>query len=359
MQNLRSYLLPFGLGLMLLIVGTAAKGQSLDSDSTAAYRFLVGGHLYGSGYNQVSVFPSAALYANVETINAREPSFFMGLGDIVRDGGSPLHWQKFGELTDRISSPFLNAPGNHDLLDRNQYAKAQGKSFFHFRRGQDVFLVLDTEEMIYPVDSLDQEAFVESVFAEWDTIASLRNVFIFSHRLIWALERPEFAEVDRKSNMSWAEQPHIDFLDDLMPRVKQLSAKHPVWWFSGDVGTPFSFPLFYEQDPAFSGITYIATGMGNGQWDALVEVAVDENGEVKMEPLPLCGQEMQPIESYNRAYLAAESAELPIETTPSLVQKMARGFKALTFWLGILGGALGLSVLWGAFRVVQKRGRNK
>lgn len=60
------------------------------------------------------------------------------------------------------------------------------------------------------------------------------------------------------------------------------------YWISGDVGQRWSFPLLRTADPA-SGLQLWATGLGENEKDAMLEVEIDEGGRVDVKVVSLTG----------------------------------------------------------------------
>lgn len=93
-----------------------------------------------------------------------------------------------------------------------------------------------------------------------------------------------------------------NFREEIRPYLLKLSAEgKSIYWLSGDIGGSSSYTLFYGRDPDYD-ITYLATGIGDTENDAIVKVDIGEDREVRFTPLSLTGQKMHAIENYDNTY---------------------------------------------------------
>ena len=70
---------------------------------------------------------------------------------------------------------------------------------------------------------------------------------------------------------------------------------------SGDIGEAHSFPLFYHNDPNHN-ISYIATGLGDSNRDAIIKVEIQKDAVIKFTPVSLTGEKVDAIENYGLGY---------------------------------------------------------
>ena len=131
------------------------------------------------------------------------------------------------------------------------------------------------------------------------------RLFVFSHRLPWALCDERFADsgLDAKTNAPLAETRDRERMCALYQRVLALAGGRPLYWFGGDVGTSSSFSAgqdhFPENDQHF-----IACGLGDRPSDQLVRVVIPREGPVRLQFLSLTGASIQPP-------VAARAIQLP------------------------------------------------
>jgi 3',5'-cyclic AMP phosphodiesterase CpdA len=82
----------------------------------------------------------------------RKPHFFIHLGDMIPHP-EEKEWQKFFEVSKPMDVPFFPAVGNHEIfangrgekLYREQFHLPEGKTYYAFRAGGILFIILDSE----------------------------------------------------------------------------------------------------------------------------------------------------------------------------------------------------------------------
>jgi hypothetical protein len=177
----------------------------------------------------------------------------------------------------------------------------------------------------------------------------IRNVFVFSHKLIWSVDDPDYQIVFQHLNARSGYADGGNFRSRIEPVLIELSRHKPVYWISGDIGCSWSLPIFFQKDQS-SGVTYIATGIGDTEKDAILQVNIARSGEeVVFIPVSLTGQELQPVEHYGleywRNYFRSES------NGPTWMETRLEMLRHRYFWTGILAAFL----LLGLFVFVRKR----
>jgi hypothetical protein len=83
----------------------------------------------------------------------RKPHFFIHLGDMIAHSGEK-EWRAFFEISKAIDVPFFPVLGNHEVsvrglgekLYRKQFLLPEGKTYYAFRAGGILFVILDSEE---------------------------------------------------------------------------------------------------------------------------------------------------------------------------------------------------------------------
>ncbi len=282
------------------------NGRALElSGDAAEYSFLVGGHLYGDAGNARSPWPAASLLAGLDSIHASGASFFVSLGDNVRRADEAQFRGFQQAFAERLGMPLFTAPGNHDLADRPLYERLYGPTWGSFRRGRELYLLLDTELDSGRIDGGQREWFLGRL-AEAAENPGLDRVFVFSHKLIWA-DRPGWESLAGHINSRRGYDTSGHFARHIESAVAQLATRKSVYWLSGDIGVSWSLPLFYERDTD-TGVVYAAVGLGDTENDCLLQVSVSVANGARFSALhlgdpglgnrSLAGETARPVEEY-------------------------------------------------------------
>ena len=160
----------------------------------------------------------------------------------------------------------------------NIFLQQFGKTFFSFKHEKDLFIILDPNINQWNISGEQLQFLKRSLPNKKDVI---NNIFIFSHQLIWQdTRKPEFKKI--KPNSFEGRSRNLNFWDEVFPLLSDLV--NDIYFFSGDIGvTPNGSELFYTQ---YSGITFVATGMGGGVRDNFLIVSVIK-GAVQIFFVPL------------------------------------------------------------------------
>lgn len=293
------------------------------------YSFWVGGHLYGAHGNDRSQFPAASFLSFLPELNRDTSLFFVSLGDVLRDPDDKNHLKGFQKSMSALTLPAYHVIGNHDLLFAKELTR-DNRPLESFRIENDLFLFINTEDVLggkgQPILSK-----MRSIQEQLGGVSSLRQIFVFSHRLLWAFCEEGYEEVDIRSNEPLQERYNKEELCELSRIIRELGTEHSLTWFSGDVGTPWSYPLFYQKDEE-SGIRYVATGISDGPGDALVRVTVTDEG-LAFLPVALGSESYENIETYGLEFWK----NLPKTEEAG---KLASVISDKRFWAGMLGGLI-------------------
>jgi len=127
----------------------------------------------------------------MERALARKPHFFIHLGDMIPHSDEK-EWRAFFEISKPIDVPFFPVVGNHDVsmpklgekLYQKQFLLPGGKTYYAFRAGGTLFVVLDSEEGGARIIG-EQLSWLENV------LSSSKETFKFVF-----LHRPLFLPVD-------------------------------------------------------------------------------------------------------------------------------------------------------------------
>ncbi|MFC1716540.1 metallophosphoesterase family protein [Candidatus Poribacteria bacterium] len=331
----------FAIGLCLVLfsfslaegIESPLNGLTLDlNEKSEEYSFLLAGHLYGSPDNRFSAFPSSSFLANIDRINSIGSKFFISLGDNYRRADDAHISSYKASVTSKLNMPLFNSAGNHDLTDRNLYEQNFGDTYYHFAYNHELFVILDSELNAGEIIG-DQLNFFLDVIRNAINTPEINNVFILSHKLIWSVNNPDYQIVFQHLNARSGYADNYNFKSEIEPTLIELSKHRSVYWISGDIGCSWSLPIFYQKDQN-SGVTYIATGIGDTVEDAILQVNVAKSGdEVTFIPVSLTGQEMQPVEHYGLEYWK-EHFDAKV-SEPKWTEKWLRILRHRYFWAGI------------------------
>ena len=249
------------------------------------YSFYIAGHTYGKPRAE-----SKGLYdpftKKFHIINKYQSiKFGFLLGDVVREASNDA-WRLVKKDLDSLDSRIKNivVPGNHDVgtgtnnTKRDIFLQQFGKTFFSFEHEKDLFIILDANINQWNISGEQLQFLKQSLPNKKDVI---NNIFIFSHQLIWHdARKPEFKKV--KPNSFEGRSKNLNFWDEVFPLLSGLA--NDVYFFSGDIGvSPNGKELFYTK---YSGVTFVATGMGGGIRDNFLIVSVIK-GAVQIFFVPL------------------------------------------------------------------------
>lgn len=89
----------------------------------------------------------------LQRILERKPNFIVHLGDMIAKPHEK-EWKAFFEISRPIDLPFFPVVGNHDVgntlqgekIYRKQFFLPEGKTYYAFRAGDNLFIVLDSEK---------------------------------------------------------------------------------------------------------------------------------------------------------------------------------------------------------------------
>ncbi len=309
--------------------------------ATTGYTFLAAGHWYGANENYQSIGPAASLLGAIDKIKAAQPNWVFALGDVVRNSDNAQQVAQYQHTLEAFGCPTILVPGNHDLLADGSLPPSIGAELPCQRAYGDQFIFLDTEKLLQHRghELLKQ---LQALPSECD---GGQNLFVFSHRLMWALAEPEFEQMDEFANEPLRDKVDLDTLKLVFDAVGKLARNRPIYWFSGDIGASWSLPVFegHSQDQKRH---YFAAGLGDTEEDAFWQVQVDEEGKVSTSLLSLAPVEVQrPM--YNLAYWEREMAARAGQNKTGFLSKFVAEWKVLL--VGVVLG-IGLAFLLMRFR---------
>ena len=342
---------------LLSIVSTVLAQRSpfngldvLPADSTGHYRILIGGHFHGESTNR-SGYPAATLVANLDTINTLGANLFLSTGDLFMDPVNDM--PRYQEaLFSKLKMPLFNAPGNHD---EGSVSISDSLNEFDFRiRNPSVKpgSMIDLGDLSQE-GSLDQFTIIDSEIndgsvenGQWDDLSFLsasrglgfRNVFIISHRPIWAEDDPTYSPLFEGNTRSLT---GTNFQKDVYPLLEKIAEHAHVYWISGSMGGSAPSSIFFQEHA--KNITYIQCAIRDEPRDALLIADVYPDS-VKWSSFSLTGQILLAPEAYNVAWWRehlGKSGGFNWRLVPYLVKTTVLRKE---FWWGTLAGVLLLLV---------------
>ena len=126
----------------------------------------------------------------VEKLNLLQPEFVMCVGDLIegytKDSAEVNHqWKEFNDILADLQMRFFYLPGNHDISNnmmRNQWLERYGRSYYHFKYGDVLFLAFDTNDGDGVMFSREQIDYFKEVLQEHTDV---RWTMVFMHHPIW------------------------------------------------------------------------------------------------------------------------------------------------------------------------------
>ena len=317
-------------------------------DSSAEFSFLVSGHFHGASTN-ISGFPAASLQASIDTLNALHPAFLMSLGDLFLDVNDTYiaHYRK--SLFNKLKMPLFNSVGNHDLANGNMYEKVFGREYFSFTLQGTLIVVLNTEEDNGSIKG-DQFGMLKEAIGG-ASAKGIKNIFIFSHRPVWAESIPKYEGLFEGNTRSVLSS---NFNSGIKPLLSAIPKNIHTFWCSGSMGGTAPASFFYDRDEG-TGVTFMQTAIRDLPRDAALLVTV-RNGDVHLQGISFTGQQLNAIESYNMEYwrkTIAPEQKFNYRLLPYLALQVVLH---ADFWIGF-AGALLLVLLISLLRKRWKRKR--
>ncbi len=268
------------------------------NEKTEGYSFLVAGHIYCP--DEKSIYPANSIISNISLLNNAGAGWMVLLGDIIQCTGRREIEALKDSFLMKLDFPVFNAPGNHDLSNREMYKECFGETFFSFQYSTELFIFLDSEISDGKLEG-DQLKFIMKNIEFCRKSSRIKNIFIFSHRLLWAIGNYPYNRIIPFVNYPSAHHNKANTISAIiLPELKSLTDKK-VYFISGDIGCSCGISLFYEKDKT-SNVTYVATGINDTQGDMICQVTVDKSGKVIFSPISLTGKKLKLIECFGLDY---------------------------------------------------------
>lgn len=271
----------------------------LAESDTQAYRFLVIGHAYG-GIQLDDHLPSRNLLQNIDNLKSMDLRFLVSLGDMVMHS-TPGEFDSLNlSLLSAVPFPIFNAPGNHDVEDRQLYESRFGKTYYTFRHGSARFIFLDTEYKTCQINTSQQELLSKALKAGLRD-RHTRHIFIFMHKTLF-LHNDFLFERQKSWAMPnvWDCYNNTNFMRIMDEQILPVTARKSVYLFAGDVGAWGNLSPYYDRREDVA-LTMVMTGLGDEPSDAGVLVTIDGQ-EIHLEAYSFTGQELPPLDSFTPEY---------------------------------------------------------
>jgi hypothetical protein len=272
----------------ILLKSPLTKSVKLLSDTNVIpYSFFVSGHWHGSSTNQ-SGFPASTILANIEKINNDSAWFLVSTGDIFLDVRKDIpNYETY--LFNKLEKPLYNAVGNHDISG-SIYEEKFGSTSSSFFIESELYIILNTECNDGSIKGEQLKFFEDALSKHATEETPIKNIFIFSHRPIWAEENEELKNLFVDNTKS---EFGNNFESEILPLLIKYTKKSSIYWFSGSLGGNAPASFFYYKDK--NNITYIQSAIRDLPRDGLLKVKVS-HGQVSFETVSLTSQQMPKLE---------------------------------------------------------------
>ena len=321
----------------------------VDLPEVDSYHIYIAGHLYGAATTSTP-YPAVGAVANRPMMASA--AFILALGDT---------FQRFDPETDQLYQrlfkpmpPILNAVGGHDIFTSSQpmaYFDAYGPTYYQFQLGPVAYIILDPATQHGQL-SPDQLAFFRTALDSAHQRSDITTIIIATHQLMWATSEPRYSIVKRHMNNRQNYDKGTYFSDVIMPLLTTI--KKPIYWLSGDIGIASKTALFYDEYPGLA-VRFVATGLADEAYDAMIRLDVIANGQVVLTPVSLTGQKLGALSDYNIAYweqLHDEPNHMGVIAMS--VAKVRRILSHRRVQFGMVLGVVLMSGLWGVYWVGRR-----
>lgn len=152
------------------------------------YQFVILGDKTSGGEALWHVYDEA-----IETINKIAPDFVVSTGDHINGHMEERaewdeEWQEYRDHAQHLKCPLVMSPGNHDIANQECYEfwkEDFGATYFYFRYGQSLFLILNTEEERFDGRGPIWEAMMTFAETALANEKDATHCFLFFHKPMW------------------------------------------------------------------------------------------------------------------------------------------------------------------------------
>ncbi len=261
----------------VVVVVICLLACSCRSTKSSSYSFFIAGHVYGKAcVDNEGVHPP--FKQKFEYLKSREEiEFGVLLGDIVWIP-SEKDWDEVDRDIEILGLPVYIACGNHEMKDKELFKDRYGETYYSFLHNDDLFIVLDPNINRWNISN-EQLEFLKGILV--DNSEKVDNIFVFTHQLLWWDEDNKYSEFTLNSLEGRDE--NLNFWREVEPLFHSLS--NNIVFFAGDIGaTERASDFMYD---SYDNITFIASGMGEGNGDNFVVVNVDNDKNVSFDVICL------------------------------------------------------------------------
>ena len=241
------------------------NNKKIINDKTLNFVFL--GHLRDEAQWN---FPSYRTERFLKELNQKNLSFLILLGDSFYEPNRS-NIDKLKKIVNELNFPVFQSIGNHEtylysvkdynketnlenldkfkIYNKEFYEQNFGKTNSFFEISNNCFFILDFENKIIGITEKIEKKFFEKI--EYCSKKNqIKNIFLFSHRLIWA-HNEDYINILNKTNSRFDfknKNYRIEQINKINNYINQLSKNKNIFWISGDSD---SYYYFRDKNPFF------------------------------------------------------------------------------------------------------------
>ena len=229
--------------------------------------FVVLGHLRDEAQWN---FPSYRTERFLKKLNQKNISFLILLGDSFYESNK-TNVKKLKQIVNELNYPVLQSIGNHETylysindfnketnlenldkykIDNKKYYESNfGNTNSIFEINNNCFFVLDFENKIIGLEENIEKIFFEQI-EYCSNKNSIQNIFLFSHRLIWAHNK-NYLNILNKTNSRFDfknKNFKLEQFNKINEYIYKISKNKNIYWLSGDSD---SYYYFRNKNPFF------------------------------------------------------------------------------------------------------------
>jgi len=256
-----------------------------DNEQCEPYSFFVAGHAYGNpGVNNEGFHPP--FEAKYDFIKADSLIKFGVLtGDFVKYS-TQEDWEEVDVEISKLNLKIYLALGNHEYKNPELIEQRFDQTYYSFLQSNDLHIILDPNIDSWNISG-SQLSWLKEILKNQDHV---RNIFVYTHQLLWRSPKNKYSHI--RINSQEGRDPNMNYWTEIEPLFQNLDK--PIYMFAGDVGAA-SWSQDYSYDVDYN-ITYISSGMGEGEGDNFLIVSVIED-LVDIQLIAIYGQDMDALGS--------------------------------------------------------------
>ncbi len=255
--------------IIIIVFGLNSCFLSKNTD----YSFVIAGHTYGKPYvNNIGFHPPYKTKLQEYMLTSKVDFGFL-LGDIVWLP-TDKDWDEIDKDIDSIGIPFYLVCGNHEMKDSVMFVNRYGPTYYHFTKNHDLFIVLNPNISSWNIDGRQLQE-LKQILSKYSKKTD--NIFVFTHQLLWWDYDNKYSDITLNSLEDRDE--NLNFWSEIEPLFHELD--NNVVFCAGDIGaTEKASDYMFDQ---YDNITFIASGMGEGNGDNFVVIKVDSDKKISFE----------------------------------------------------------------------------